>query len=164
MRLLREMTFEPLKVVRTCGIFNIWFRNLLRTTTHVFFRYLNFQKYSEHEIFFAFSFANVFRATTACNFPFLICPTGFISHLPSWLRTRRFSEPTFRLSGGRNYWKKRVLRDFPTFSRTLIFFFLRFSLFDLLSSALLFSDSSHFCFSSIHIVEKLISKFPSNIW
>ena len=29
----------------------------------------------------------------------------FISHLASWLRTRRFSEPTFRPSGATNHWK-----------------------------------------------------------
>ena len=29
----------------------------------------------------------------------------FISHLASWLRTRRFSEPTFRPSGASNHWK-----------------------------------------------------------
>ena len=30
----------------------------------------------------------------------------FISHLATWLRTRRFSEPTFRPSGATNPWKK----------------------------------------------------------
>ena len=45
----------------------------------------------------------------------------FISHLASWLRTRRFSEPTFRPSGATNHWKNRVFRNFPTFSRTWIF-------------------------------------------
>ena len=34
----------------------------------------------------------------------------FISHLASWLRTRRFSEPTFRPSGASNHWKNRVSR------------------------------------------------------
>ena len=29
----------------------------------------------------------------------------FISHLASWLCTRRFSEPTFRPSGASNHWK-----------------------------------------------------------
>jgi hypothetical protein len=87
----------------------------------------------------------------------------FISPLASWLRSRRFSEPTFRPSGATNHLKNTVFRDFPAFSRTWIFFLLNLSLFDLISSSLLFSDSSHFCFSSIHIVESLISKFPSNI-
>ena len=30
----------------------------------------------------------------------------FSSHLARWLRTRRFSEPTFRPSGATNHWKK----------------------------------------------------------
>ena len=34
----------------------------------------------------------------------------FISHLASWLRTRRFSEPTFRPSGATNHWKSSVSR------------------------------------------------------
>ena len=88
----------------------------------------------------------------------------FISHLASWLRTRRFSEPTFRPSGATNHWKNTVFCDFPTFSRTRIFFLLRLSLFDLLSSSLLFSDSSHLCFSSAHIVGSLTSKLPSTIF
>ena len=86
----------------------------------------------------------------------------FISHLASWLGTRRFSEPIFRPSGATNHWKNTVLRDFPTFSRW-IFFLLRLSFFDLLSSSLLFSDSSHLCFSSVHIVGSLTSKLPSMI-
>ena len=52
----------------------------------------------------------------------------FISHLASWLRTRRFSEPTFRPSGASNHWKNTVFRDFPTFSRICIFFLLPLSL------------------------------------
>ena len=52
----------------------------------------------------------------------------FISHLASWLRTRRFSEPTFRPSGATNHWKNKVFRNFPTFSRTWIFFLPRPSL------------------------------------
>ena len=59
----------------------------------------------------------------------------FISHLASWLRTRRFSEPTFRPSGATNHWKNTVNRDFPTFSRIYIFFLLIFSLLTLLTSA-----------------------------
>ena len=59
----------------------------------------------------------------------------FISHLASWLRTRRFSEPTFRPSGATNHWKNTVFRDFPSFSRICIFFLLIFSLLTLLTSA-----------------------------
>ena len=87
-----------------------------------------------------------------------------ISHLASWFRTRRFSEPTFRPSGATNHWKDTVNRDFPTFSRICIFFLLTLSL---LSSSLfcssLLSASSHLCFSSVHIVGNLTSKLPSII-
>ena len=60
----------------------------------------------------------------------------FFSHLASWLRTRRFSEATFRPSGARNHWKNTVFRDFPTFSRICIFFLLTLSL--LIFSLLIF--------------------------
>ena len=121
------------------------------------------------------------RATTACTFstsqlPKVVrtrqfftlltskrasrhnCVQFFISHLPSGLRTRRFSKPSFRSSGATNDWKNTA-----TFSGTWIFFLLRLSLFDLLSSSLLFFDSYHLCFSSVHIVGSLTSKLPSII-
>ena len=75
----------------------------------------------------------------------------FISHLASWLRTRRFSEPTFRPSGASNHWNNTECRDFPTFSRICIFFLLTLSL--LLFSLLIFSllsASALLCFSYIH--------------
>ena len=84
----------------------------------------------------------------------------FISPLASWLRTRRFSEPTFRPSGATNHWKNTVFRDFPTFSRISIFFLLTLSL--LLFSLLIFFFSLPLpCFSSVHIVGSLTSKLPS---
>ena len=61
----------------------------------------------------------------------------FISHLARCLRTRRFSEPTFRPSGATNHWKNTMNRDLPTFSRICIFFLLIFSL--LIFSLLIFS-------------------------
>ena len=115
------------------------------------FWHLNFQKRSDAEVFCTFWLGNVLRATTACTFstsqlPKVVRTPGvlyiltwkcasrpngvqfFISHLASWLRTRRFSEPTFRPSGAPNHWKNRVFRDFPTFSRICIFFLLTLSL------------------------------------
>ena len=85
----------------------------------------------------------------------------FISHLASWLRTRRFSEPTFRPSGTSNHWKNIMFRDFPTFSRICIFFLLTLSLliFSLLLSLCLFPASSLLCFSSGDIIGNLTSKF-----
>ena len=88
-----------------------------------------------------------------------------ISHLPRCLRTRRFSEPTFRPSGAPNHWKNTDFHDFPAFSRTCIFLLLTLSLLwsSLFYSSLL-SESSHRCFSSAHIVGSLTSKLPSMIW
>ena len=80
------------------------------------FRHLNFQKCSEHEVFCTFWLRNVLRARTACNFS------------SSWLRTRRFSEPTFRPSGATNHWKNTMFCDFATLSRTCIFCLLALSL------------------------------------
>ena len=86
----------------------------------------------------------------------------FISPLASWLRTRRFSEPTFRPSGATSHWKNTVNRDFPTFLCISIFFLLTLSLSTLLSSDLsLLSASALLCFSSVHIVGSLTSKLPS---
>ena len=86
----------------------------------------------------------------------------FIAPVASWLRTRRFSEPTFRPSGATNHWKNTVFRNFPTFSRICIFFLPDSFSSDLLSSNLpLLSASALLCFSSVHIVGSLTSKLPS---
>ena len=73
----------------------------------------------------------------------------FISHLASWLRTRRFSEPTFRPPGATNHWKNTVFRDFPTFSRICIFFLLTLSL--LLFFLLIFLFSLPLPCSAFHL-------------
>ena len=88
----------------------------------------------------------------------------FISHLATWLRTRRFSELTFRPSGAANHWKNTVFRDFPTFSRTCIFFLLTLS--SLIFSLRLFSSLTlpTSAFPSVHIVGSLTSKLPSLIY
>ena len=148
------------------------------------FRHVNFQKCPEPVRFLHFWLRHVLHAKMVCTFSasqllevlrswcvlYILtwkCASRgvqlFISHLASWLRTRRFSEPTFRPSGATNHWKDTVFRDFPTFSRTWIFFLLRLSLFwsSFCFSSLLFSDSSHLCFSSVHIVGSLTSKLPS---
>ena len=89
------------------------------------FRHRNFQKWSEPGVFRTFWLRNVLCATTACTFStaqllkvlrswsvlYILtskCASRhngvhfFISHLASWLRARRFSEPTFRPSGATN--------------------------------------------------------------
>ena len=89
----------------------------------------------------------------------------FISHLASWLRTRRFSEPTFRPSGATNQWKNTVFRDFPTFSRICIFFLLTFSLliFSLLIFSLLTLPTSAFQLSILSEVSLLNFLRPREI-
>ena len=73
----------------------------------------------------------------------------FISHLASWLRTRRFSEPTFRPSGAPNHWTNTVFRDFPTFLRICIFCLLTLSL--LIFSLLIFLFSLPLPCSAFHL-------------
>ena len=73
----------------------------------------------------------------------------FISHLASWLRTRRFSEPTARPSGATNHCKNIVFRDFPTFSRICIFFLMTLSL--LLVSLPIFLFSLPLPYSAFHL-------------
>ena len=136
------------------------------------FRHRNFQKWSDHGVFCTFWLRNVLRATTACTFstsqlPKVVRPwcvlyiltwkcasrhNGVhfcISHLASWLRTRRFSEPTFRPSGAPNHWKDTVFRDFPTFSRICIFCLLTLSL--LIFSLLIFLFSLPLPCSAFHL-------------
>ena len=149
------------------------------------FRHRNFQKWSELGVLCTFSLRNVLRATTACTFstsqlPKVLRDPGvwylfiwkcasrhngvqfFISHLASWLRTRRFSEPTFRPSGAPNHWKNTVFRDFPTsFEHLHLLSSDSFSSTLLSSNLSLLSASSLLCFSSVHIVGSLTSKLPS---
>ena len=136
------------------------------------FWHRNFQKWSDAEVFCTFCLGNVLRATTACTFStsqlpkvirdrqFLTLLTSkcasrhngvhfFIAPVASWLRTRRFSEPTFRPSGATNHWKNTVFRDFPTFSRICIFCLLTLSL--LIFSLLIFLFSLPLPCSAFHL-------------
>ena len=94
-------------------------------------------------MFCAFWLRNVLRATTACDFSF---PT-LRSHKPL---------------------KNIVIRGLSTFSCACIFLLLTLwsSLFfsSLLFPCLIFSDSSHLCFLSVHIVGSLTSKLPLISW
>ena len=125
-------------------------------------RHLNFQKCSEAGVFCTFWLPNVLRATTACTFSTSQLPKVvrswcvlyiltwkcasrhnrvqfFISHLARWLRTRRFSKPTFRPSGATNYGKTHCFATFLPFRASASSFFWLFLFSDLLSSTLLFS-------------------------
>ena len=127
--------------------------------------FLNFQKWSEHGVFCTFWLRNALRATTACTFSTSQLPKVvqmcvlciltlkcalrhkgvqfFISHLASWLCTRRFSEPTFRSSWATITGKTQWIATFLPFGAPASSFFS-----DLLTSCFLLSDSSNLCFSN----------------
>ena len=123
------------------------------------FRHLNFQKWSEREVFLAFSLTNVLRATTACNFSSLIWPAG---SAPAALASLLFDPPEPQIIG-----KTRCFATFLPFRASASSFFWLFLFSDLLSSTLLSSNlsllsaSALLCFSSVHIVGSLTSKLPS---
>ena len=112
---------------------------------HAFFRHRTFKKWSEPVSFLTFWRKNVLRATAACHFSGSQLPKWlrhrqffsiftskcafrhsgvpfFTCLLNSYLRTRRFSEPTFRTSGTTNHWKNTAIRDVPNIFRACTFF------------------------------------------
>ena len=118
------------------------------------FQHLNFQKWSDTEVFCTFSLR---KSASRHNGVQL-----FISHLPRCLRTRRFSEPTFRPSGAPNHWENTVFRGLPyLFMHLHLLSSYSFSSTLLSSNLSLLSASSLLCFSSVHIVGSLTSKLPS---
>ena len=173
----------------TCFV-HFHFKMCFSSQRRAIFQHLNFKKWSEPDMFCTFSLQNVLLVTAACNFStsqlqkvlrdrqffniltwkcasrhsgvqFLISPP-----LTTWLRTRRFNEPTFRLTRHTNHWKNTAFRDFSNIWRGCIFFLLTFALLHLLSLlhllTLLSSDfTSSICFSTLHIVGSLLFKLPS---
>ena len=100
------------------------------------FRHRNFQKWSENGVLCTFSLGNVLRATTACNFSSLIWPAG---SAPAALASLLFDPPEPQIIG-----KNIVNRDFPTFSRILLFLFYSY-LFESFSSLCLFPALLFIC-------------------
>ena len=150
------------------------------------FRHLNFQKWSDAGVFCTCSLRNLLRATTACTFltsqlPKVVRPwcvlyiltwkcasrhngvQFFISPLASWLRTRRFSEPTLTLRSHKSLEKHSVSRLSYLFAHLHLLSSYSFSSTLLSSDLSLLSASSLLCFSSVHIVGSLTSKLPSTI-
>ena len=170
LRLPRETTSEPPKVVRTPSVLNMFSKCASRHNGVHFFDIATSKSGPRMVCFVHFHFEMCFapqRHALFRHLNFQTCPDRdpgvlclftsksaschnrvqfFISHLARWLRTRRFSEPTFRPSGATNHWKNTVFRDFPTFSHTCSFFLLIFSLLTFLPLTLLPSGSSHLCF------------------
>ena len=136
---------------------------MLRATTACTFSRSELPKVVREWCFLYILIRTVLRATTACT-----CSTSqlpkvvrswcvlyiltskcasrhngvqfFISHLASWLRTLRFSEPTFRPSGAPNHWENTVsrlsylfmhLHLLSSYALSLLLFFLLIFLFSL---------------------------------
>ena len=130
------------EVVRTPGCFvHFDLEMCFAPQGRALFRHLNFQKWSGPGVFLYILTWKCASRHNGVQF--------FISHLASWLRTARFSEPTFRLSGATNHWKNTVFRVFPTFSRICIFFLLTLSL--LIFSLLIFLFSLPLPCSAFHL-------------
>ena len=106
------------------------------------FRHLNFQKWSDPLVICPFWLGNVLRATTPCTFSCLIWPAGSApAALASLLFALRSHKSVEKHSKSR-----------------LSYLFAHLPLF---SSNLVSSDSSHLCFSTVHIVGSFTSKLPS---
>ena len=85
------------RVVRTCSVFS--FFTCKCASCHkrpalfrALFRHLNFQEWSEREVFLAFSLAHVLRVTTACTFASLIWPDGSAPAALASLRSHKSLE------------------------------------------------------------------------
>ena len=168
-----------------------WRTNVFAPQRRAIFPDRNFQNGSEIVVFCAFWVENVLRATAACHFSGSQLPKWlrpccvlyiltykcasrhsgvpfFIALLSSSLRTRRFTEPTFRTSGSTKHWKNTAIRDVPNISRTCIFWDLTavvlwFSMTLMLCYSpflwleycltwILFDSAFLLCFSTVHIV------------
>ena len=78
---------------------------------------------------------------------------------PAALASLLFDPPEPQIIG-----KTQCFATFLPLQQSASSFFWDFLFFDFLSSSLLFSDSSHLCFSFVHIVGSLTSKLPSLIF
>ena len=177
-----------------------WLQNVLLATAACNFRTSQLQKVLRDRQFFSIftskcasrrSGVQFFNISTSKSAPNLTCFVhfhlkmcfspqrraifDFSSTLTTWLRTRRFNEPTFRLTRHTNHWQNTAFRDFSNIWRGWLFFLLTFALLHLLSSDSTSSSGSTFlwlyfiyllfiCFSTLHIVGSLLFKLPSIIY
>ena len=134
------------KRLKTLSFLHFWLRNVLRATTactfSTLFQHLNLQKWSENGVFCTFWLGNVLRATTACNVSSLLWPAG---SAPAALASLLFDPPEPQIIG-----KTQCFATFLPFRASAS------------SSDLFSSDSSHLCFSTVHIVGSLTSKLPTS--
>ena len=177
-------TSELQKVLRDRQFFLTFsLPNVLLATATCIFSTSELQKVLPDPQFLTFWLHNVLFATAACNFStsepqkalrswhalYIFTSTCafrhsgvqfLISPLSTYLRTRRFNRPTFRLTRHTNHGKNTAFRDFSNIWRGCIFFLLTFTLVHLLSADL---TACLICFSTLHIVGSLLFKLPSII-
>ena len=124
------------------------------------FQHLNFQKWSEHDVFWHFWLQNVLRATTACNFSFLICPDV---SAPAALASLLFDPPEPQNTGKTQCFATSLPFRAPASSLFWLSPSLIFPLLTFYTSEFLPGSASSWlcCFSSVHIVGTLVSKLPS---
>ena len=150
-----------LRATTACTFSTSQLPNVVRTRQ--FFTLLTWKCASRHNgvHFFDISTSKVVRTWCVLYIFTLKCASRHngvqlvISHLARWLRTRRFSEVTFRPSGATNHWKNTFL-PFRAPASSFFFSSLIFSL--LFFSSLTLPASG---FLSVHIVGSLTSKLPS---
>ena len=143
------------KVVRSWGVFSFFTCKCASRHNGVNFFDISTSKSGPDLCVLYILTLHVLRATTACNFSSLICPAGSAA---AALASLLFDPPEPQIIG-----KTQCFATFLPFRAPGSSFFWGFLFSDLLSSFLLFSDSSHLCFSFVYIVGSLTSKLPSII-
>ena len=141
-------TSQLQKVVRTCSERHILIENVLLATAACNFSTSLLQKVLRDRQFFTFLTSKCASRYSGVQF--------FMSPLNSYLRTRRFSEVTFRPSRHKSL-KNTAFRDFPNISRLCIFFLLTFAPLYLLSS----DSTSLLCF--FHLLTLLLCSAFSTV-
>ena len=151
--LFRRVNFQ--KCSEPGVLCTFWLRNVLRATTACTFSTSQLLKALWSWNVCIFWLRNVLRATTACDFSSLIWPDcSAPAALATYFSTLRSHKSL----------EKHSVSRLSYLSRTWILLSSDCLFFDPLSSSLLFSYSSHLCFSSVHIVGSLTSKLPSTSW
>ena len=196
----RRAIFQHLnfkKRSKTVSFLTFWLGNVLLATaacnfstsqlqkvlrTPQFFNILTWTCASRHsgvQFFNISTSKSALRPSTFYHFDFKMCFSPqrraiFDFSSDHMTRTRRFNEPTFRLTRHTNHWKNTAFRDFSNIWRGWIFFLLTFALLHLLSSDstsssdftffwLYFISLLFICFSTLHNVGSLLFKLPSII-
>ena len=160
LRAKTAFTFSTSQLLTRCSgaaaLCTFWLRNVLRAATACAFstsQLLKVVRGMAMGCFVHFDLEIYFAPQRRATFSSLIWPHGFA---PAALASLLFDPPEQQTIG-----KTECFATFLPFCAPGSSFFWDFLFFDLLSSSLLFSYSSHLCFSSVHVVGSLTSKLPS---